>query len=136
VEFAHRAVCQAGGHGDSCFGVGHCIQGKGNQPLNAQMRIRLQLISSIPVIKTLQICFVEHPTIDFVLKPLKSLDLMDLPGLSHWLHSIIDYVLKSQLVAPNSLTINLEKEFLSKISSKARLKQALAWLSLKSTSCG
>lgn len=82
------------------------------------MRIQIRLTSVLPLVKILEISFTEQPKIDFILKPLKSLDLMDMPGLSNWLNSLINGILETQLVNPNVLTINLEAGFNSSFSSR------------------
>lgn len=42
-----------------------------------KLRVQMKLTSTLPIIKIVEISFTEHPKIDFILKPLKSLDLMD-----------------------------------------------------------
>jgi Ca2+-dependent lipid-binding protein len=74
-----------------------------------KLRIQLKLTSEIPLVKTVEACFVEMPKIDFVLKPLKSFDLMDMPGLSNWMFATIYAVLGSQAVNPNKISIDLDK---------------------------
>lgn len=46
-----------------------------------QARVQMKLMSAMPLIKIIQFSLMEPPKIDFILKPLKSLDIMDV-GLS------------------------------------------------------
>jgi len=74
-----------------------CIFGK--------LRVRFLLGPSQPIVKTIQLSFAELPKFDFILRPLKSLDLMDMPGLSSWLEETLGGVIASKMVAPNVVTI-------------------------------
>jgi Ca2+-dependent lipid-binding protein len=80
-----------------------------NISMEAKARIQMKLMSASPVIKIVQVCLLQPPKIDFILKPLKSLDLMDLPGLNNWLRSLISSTVSSVLVNPNMITINLDE---------------------------
>ena len=71
------------------------------------LRAHITLAPSIPFVKTVQVCFMQDPDFDFVLKPLKALDIMDLPGLSNWLNSTIRTNVHAQLVNPNKITIDV-----------------------------
>lgn len=77
--------------------------------LEASARIQLKLISSDPIVKTAEISLLRTPKIDFVLKPMRSLDIMDLPGLNKWLRSMINNILGKELVNPNMLTIHVDE---------------------------
>ncbi|EPZ36990.1 hypothetical protein ROZALSC1DRAFT_29562 [Rozella allomycis CSF55] len=44
---------------------------------SGKLRIQLKLMSASPFVKLIDLVFMENPQIDFVLKPLKSLDIMD-----------------------------------------------------------
>lgn len=73
----------------------------------ARLRVQLNLMPSLPIVKSMQLAFVEQPRIEFVLKPLKAFDLMDLPGLSNWLYGMINESLGSTMVDPSHLDIDL-----------------------------
>lgn len=86
------------------------------------MRIQIKFSTVFPHIKTLEFGFLEKPTVDFVLRPLKSMDLMDTPGLSSFLTETIDWQLeqvkslehllippKKNIVNPNKIIIPLEE---------------------------
>ena len=74
---------------------------------HGKLRAHLTLAPSIPFVKTVQVCFMQDPDFDFILKPLKALDIMDLPGLSNWLNSTIRTNVHAQLVNPNKITIDV-----------------------------
>jgi Ca2+-dependent lipid-binding protein len=42
-------------------------------------------MSSMPFIKIIDLCFVDPPKIDFILKPLKTMDIMDVRKLQNLL---------------------------------------------------
>lgn len=72
-------------------------------------RVIITLTNNQFFTKEVEFCFLEEPYINFTLKPLKALDVMDLPGLSSWIKGVINSNLKKQLINPNSIKINLEK---------------------------
>lgn len=72
-----------------------------------KLRVQLELMPNIPFAKQVEVGFMEMPTIDFVLKPLKGLDLMDMPGLSRFIDAIIRTGLSQIAVNPNRITVNI-----------------------------
>lgn len=72
-----------------------------------KLRVQIELMNDLPLLKQVQLTFMEQPKIDFILKPLKAFDLMDLPGLSNWLMGTINDNVEAQLVNPNMITINI-----------------------------
>ncbi|KAM0686163.1 Tricalbin-2 [Conglomerata obtusa] len=70
-------------------------------------RVILNLTQDKIIVKDAEVCFMEMPEIDFTLQPLKTVDLMDVPGLSNWIHTIIETTLKSMAVNPNSIKVDL-----------------------------
>lgn len=76
-----------------------------------RIRVQLELAPSPPFLSKVQLSFLESPKIDFVLKPLKSLDVMDMPGLSSWLINTINGALSDVLVDPNIITIPLTRTY-------------------------
>ncbi|ELQ75441.1 Ca2+-dependent lipid-binding protein CLB1/vesicle protein vp115/Granuphilin A, contains C2 domain [Trachipleistophora hominis] len=99
--------------------LGLSVKGKGldipimvrNLSFAGRMRIILTLAKSLvtPLV-SVELCFLSAPQIDFDLCPLKSIDLMNMPGLSTFIHTLIDSNLQKMLVDPNSLTIDLRKK--------------------------
>lgn len=73
------------------------------------MRMELTLAQK-DIVKTAEVTFMEMPEIDFTVVPLKTVDLMDVPGLSNWIHMTINSVLKSACVNPNSIKVDLTKK--------------------------
>lgn len=80
-----------------------------NISFKAKTRVILTMTKKNFFIKEVEICLLEEPYIDFTLKPMKTLDVMELPGLSDWINGTILMVLRQNLVNPQSLKINLEK---------------------------
>lgn len=74
-------------------------------------RVQLELSPNLPFISRLQFSLLEPPKVDFILKPLKSFDLMDLPGLSSWLTNTINDVLQDKVVDPNMIDIPISKRY-------------------------
>lgn len=74
-------------------------------------RLQLELSPSLPFVSKVQFSLLELPKIDFILKPLKALDLMDLPGLSSWLTNTINEILQNKLVDPNMIEIPLSRKY-------------------------
>ena len=74
---------------------------------HGKIRCHITLAPNLPFVKTVQICFLQDPDIDFILKPLKAMDLMDLPGLRNWLNSTIRTNVHALLVNPNKITIDV-----------------------------
>jgi Ca2+-dependent lipid-binding protein len=71
------------------------------------LRIQIKFSTTFPHMDLIEFGFLEKPTIDFVLRPLKGMDLMDAPGLSTFLHETIDWALESSIVNPNMIKFQL-----------------------------
>ncbi|KAM0683441.1 Tricalbin-2 [Mitosporidium daphniae] len=80
-----------------------------NISVEVHARIQLKLMPAPPVVKIAQISLMSPPKVDFVLKPLKSLDIMDLPGLHSFINSMIDSVSSELAVTPNCITLNVDE---------------------------
>lgn len=96
--------------------IGLALKGRGiNVPVLVQnlsfygkARIILKLSKDLKSpLKSVEFCFLSQPEIDFDLSPLKAIDLMNLPGLSSFIHNLIDSNVSQQLVDPNSIKIDL-----------------------------
>eukprot|EP00842_Homolaphlyctis_polyrhiza_P000132 jgi/Hompol1/1119/HPOL_002644-RA len=74
------------------------------------LRLQLKFISTSPYIGMVDFGFLQVPRVDFVLRPLKGMDLKDIPGLSTFLQDTIDSVLRSAIVNPNKISINMVEE--------------------------
>lgn len=74
-----------------------------------RMRVEMNLFSKNLFVKSVEVCLMEPPEVDFTLVPLKTMDIMDVPGLSRWIRGIIDSTLAAALVNPNSLTIDVDR---------------------------
>ncbi|KAI9105980.1 C2 domain-containing protein, partial [Phlyctochytrium arcticum] len=72
-------------------------------------RIQLKFMTTFPFIKTVEFGFMEMPHIDFIVRPLKGMDLMDTPGLSSFLTDTIAYYTKAFVVDPNFFPIDVEQ---------------------------
>ncbi|KIY50784.1 tricalbin [Fistulina hepatica ATCC 64428] len=77
------------------------------------MRIRMKLMSNFPHVQTVELCFMEKPVIDYVLKPIGGetfgFDIANLPGLSSFIRETTHSVLGSMMYDPNFFTLNLEQ---------------------------
>lgn len=74
-----------------------------------RLRVIMKLVPKNNFIKDVEICLMEIPDFDFTLVPLKTVDIMDVPGLSKWISNIIRKVLSTSIVNPNSIVINLDQ---------------------------
>ncbi|KAJ3410019.1 hypothetical protein HDV05_004126 [Chytridiales sp. JEL 0842] len=82
----------------------------GDFEFKAQMRIGFKYMSKFPHIKTIEYSFLTTPKVDFILRPLKALDMMDLPGLSNFLSDTIGYAL-SGFVEPHKNYFDMDGFF-------------------------
>jgi Ca2+-dependent lipid-binding protein len=76
--------------------------------LTGCMAIELKLMAGYPYIKSVSFGFKENPKINFILKPLKGVDLMDIPGLSNFLESFVRDTVAWLLVHPNKYSLDLD----------------------------
>lgn len=100
-----------------CARLGLALKGKGldvpvlveNFSFHGKARITMKLSRNLNMpVKQVEFCFLSLPEIDFDLSPLKTIDLMNLPGLSSFIHSLINSNLEKELVDPNLIKIDLE----------------------------
>ncbi|KAG0275740.1 hypothetical protein BGZ95_008429 [Linnemannia exigua] len=77
------------------------------------MRFKLKLTSNFPHIKTVDFCFLEPPTIDYVLKPVGGetfgMDIAHIPGLQSFIRDQTHAILGPMMYAPNVYTLDLEQ---------------------------
>ncbi|KAF9136032.1 hypothetical protein BGW39_007995 [Mortierella sp. 14UC] len=76
------------------------------------MRFKLKLTSNFPHIKTVDFCFLEPPTIDYVLKPVGGdfgVDIAHIPGLQSFIRDQTHAILGPMMYAPNVYTLDLEQ---------------------------
>ncbi|KAG5858960.1 C2 domain-containing protein [Encephalitozoon hellem] len=74
-----------------------------------RVRIVANLFSKNVFVKDVEVCLMDSPEFDFTLVPLKMVDIMDVPGLSRWIRSIINSSLATTVVNPNSITVDVDK---------------------------
>ncbi|KAF9763703.1 Tricalbin-2 [Nosema granulosis] len=74
-----------------------------------RLRAIMRLVPKNNFIKDVEICLMEVPDFNFTLVPLKTVDIMDVPGLSKWISNIIRKVLSTSIVNPNSIVVNIDK---------------------------
>jgi Ca2+-dependent lipid-binding protein len=81
--------------------------------LRGLMRIRLKLMSNFPHVQVVDLCFLEKPVIDYVLKPIGGdmfgFDIANVPGLSSFIREMIHGTLGPMMYDPNVFTLNLEQ---------------------------
>ncbi|KJA26087.1 hypothetical protein HYPSUDRAFT_133560, partial [Hypholoma sublateritium FD-334 SS-4] len=77
------------------------------------LRIRLKLIPNFPHVQIVDICFLEKPVIDYVLKPIGGdtfgFDIANMPGLSSFIREMTHATLGPMMYDPNVFTLNLEQ---------------------------
>ncbi|KAF5384758.1 hypothetical protein D9757_006278 [Collybiopsis confluens] len=77
------------------------------------MRIRMKLMSNFPHVQIVDICFLEKPVIDYVLKPIGGetfgFDIANIPGLSSFIRDMTHATLGPMMYDPNVFTLNLEQ---------------------------
>ncbi|KAI1318055.1 hypothetical protein EDD11_007289 [Mortierella claussenii] len=77
------------------------------------IRLKLKLTSNFPHVKTLDFCFLEPPTIDYVLKPVGGetfgVDIAHIPGLHSFIRDQTHAILGPMMYAPNVYTLDLEQ---------------------------
>ncbi|KAJ7770832.1 C2 domain-containing protein [Mycena maculata] len=77
------------------------------------MRIRMKLMSNFPHVQIVDICFLEKPVIDYVLKPVGGetfgFDIGHIPGLSTFIRDMTHATLAPIMYDPNVFTLNLEQ---------------------------
>lgn len=77
------------------------------------MRVRIKLMPTFPLVKTVDVSFLEPPQIDFVLKPIGGdtfgFDINIIPGLESFIKSMVNSNLGPMLYAPNAFQINVEE---------------------------
>jgi Ca2+-dependent lipid-binding protein len=74
-----------------------------------QLRVEAQLQETMPYINLIRASFLEMPQLDFTIKPMKGIDIMDIPGLSTWLRAMLTSTLSEIMVEPNQLSIPLDQ---------------------------
>ncbi|XJO75420.1 hypothetical protein BDV3_006107 [Batrachochytrium dendrobatidis] len=74
---------------------------------SGEMRIQLKFITAYPHIGMVEFGFLNVPRLDFILRPLKGMDLKDIPGLSTFLEDTINGQLRAAIVNPNKISIDL-----------------------------
>lgn len=74
-----------------------------------RVRATINLIPKNNFIKDVEVCLMEIPQFDFTLVPLKTVDIMDIPGLSTWIKKTIVNEMSKIVINPNSITIDIDK---------------------------
>ncbi|KAF8168240.1 C2 domain-containing protein [Crassisporium funariophilum] len=81
--------------------------------LSGLLRIRMKLMSNFPHVQVVDICFLEKPVIDYVLKPIGGdtfgFDIANMPGLSSFIREMTHATLGPMMYDPNVFTLNLEQ---------------------------
>ncbi|KAJ7139747.1 C2 domain-containing protein [Mycena epipterygia] len=77
------------------------------------IRIRMKLMSNFPHVQVVDICFLEKPVIDYVLKPVGGetfgFDIGHIPGLSSFIRDMTHATLAPVMYDPNVFSLNLEQ---------------------------
>ncbi|KAF9184196.1 hypothetical protein BGZ51_003514, partial [Haplosporangium sp. Z 767] len=98
--------------GGSLIGAGMPILVE-DMSFRGHVRIKLKLTPNFPHIKTLDFCFMEPPTIDYVLKPVGGdtfgIDIAHIPGLQSFISDQTHAILGPMMYHPNMYTLDLEQ---------------------------
>jgi Ca2+-dependent lipid-binding protein len=73
-----------------------------------KLRLQLKLISRHPYVKIVEFCFLQPPELEFVLKPLIPVNVMDVPLFQDFLYNIVQSAL-SGFVSPSTFTMDIEQ---------------------------
>lgn len=77
------------------------------------VRLRMQLMSNFPHVQLVDICMMQPPEFDYVLKPVGGdtfgFDIGNVPGLSNFIREQVHANLGPMLYYPNMFTVNLEE---------------------------
>ncbi|CAG8462226.1 10353_t:CDS:10, partial [Cetraspora pellucida] len=80
--------------------------------LTGLLQIKMKLINTFPHIKTIDLCFLEEPKIDYALKPIGGemlgFDISHIPGLHSFIQDQIHSTLRPMMYAPNVYTLDVE----------------------------
>lgn len=79
--------------------------------------MELQLQETAPFLSLIKASFLELPEFDFIIKPMKTVDVMDIPGFSKLLRAIISGILSEAMVEPNQLLIPVDQMMNEKLYS-------------------
>ncbi|KAF8971456.1 C2 domain-containing protein [Flammula alnicola] len=81
--------------------------------LSGLLRIRLKLMANFPHVQVVDMCFLEKPVIDYVLKPIGGetfgFDIANIPGLSSFIRDMTHATLGPMMYDPNVFSLNLEQ---------------------------
>ncbi|KAJ1979531.1 Tricalbin-2, partial [Dimargaris verticillata] len=77
-----------------------------------RLRLKLRLMPTLPLVKTVDASFLEPPTVDFVLKPIGGetlgFDVAHIPGLQSFIHEQINANIGPMMYAPNAFTVDVD----------------------------
>ncbi|KAJ1980045.1 Tricalbin-2, partial [Dimargaris cristalligena] len=78
---------------------------------SGSLRLKMRLMPSLPLVKTVEASFLEPPKIDFVLKPIGGdtlgFDVTNIPGLKSFIQEQINANIGPMLYAPNSFLVDV-----------------------------
>lgn len=80
-----------------------------NIELRGILNVHLDFIMPFPHVKKLGLSFRDTPSIDFDLRPLKTLDVMDLGVLSKLIKDMVKSILSCCIVVPNQIDLDMEE---------------------------
>lgn len=79
-----------------------------------KVHVQVRLDDEYPFIDTLQVSLLEEPTVEFSVRPLHSVDVMDVPWISNLIRQSVNEFVHNALLDPNSLTIPIKALFLDR----------------------
>ncbi|CAI2185368.1 17065_t:CDS:10, partial [Funneliformis geosporum] len=80
-----------------------------NMTFTGLLKVKLKLIPTFPHVETIDLCFIEPPMINYVLKPIGGdtlgFDIGNIPGLSSYIREQIHATLQPMMYYPNVFTL-------------------------------
>ncbi|KAI8374245.1 uncharacterized protein BYT42DRAFT_575688 [Radiomyces spectabilis] len=84
-----------------------------NMTFSGHMRVKIKFVSRFPYAQILDVCFLEKPMFDYVLRPLSrdsfGFDVNVIPGLHGFIRDQVHAILGPLMYAPNVFTFDIEK---------------------------
>ncbi|KAK3280799.1 hypothetical protein CYMTET_11378 [Cymbomonas tetramitiformis] len=96
--------------GSSYVGLPVQVYGE-NLSILGKLRVRIGGIDNkkSPPVGRLRISFAEPPELNFTLRTVGKVEVMDLPGVKDWKNNVLGDIISGLMVEPNALDINLDE---------------------------
>jgi len=94
--------------------------------LKGVLRANIKFRTTYPFVSFVEAAFQRKPKFGIVIKPLKTVNILDIPLLEYWLHTTIESVIKDQMVLPNRISVNVAEIILGDKYEKDDIEDAVA----------